>query len=195
MLEKKITFPYTIENANPLQRQIILASIRQIIWVMNYSGLRKFILNFTNQYHKPSFLQTKKTNEWHLQRFIQADSRYGSTFVFPKEIALSIAVNGKKVVFKMENGTVTVDLNTQYSYRQIPSIVNSFVHEYCHIVGMKHKFRNKRWEQQLQTAPFAISSKAEQMVSERMCVTSPVTPTANKPSFTKRISRFFRSRF
>lgn len=159
--------------------------------VVNNPELRNFILNFRNNVtNETRFLQTEKSNSWHLTRFIEAPMEH-----YSEHADIDLKIKFKKNVMHINTnlGSLTVDYNTKHLFRSIPSIVSILVHEYCHLVGMEHSFRNPSWTIWTQTAPYAIGYKAGEITATKMGLGLNQTfYLDNAPTVGQRIERWLR---
>lgn len=175
-----IDVKFTITGGSHLVRNVIYQSVNKFKQVINHRSLRKFILNFTQLHRRgeKSFYQSKHSNAWLLKQFIGSGS-----------IRIDFYIQGHNILAKTNKGAMRFSLSAKHFYCAVPAIVNNLVHEYCHLVGMHHSYFNPGWEKWLQTAPYAIGLKAEEIISKSMGVQSPVQPDAYTPSILVRLKR------
>ena len=191
-IKKPMRVSIEMEGATEIQEKVIRKAIEKLLWAINHESFRKFIRDYTQLDGTQMFKQTKHSNEWHLKRFVEGNERLkAKKGDFEMDLDIKFYFKNNKVIGYTRKGSIEINLNTKYLYRQVPSIVNTLVHEYCHLVGMTHSYRNPGWDFWLQTAPYAIGLKAEEMVSRLLGVQSPVTPDAYKPSLWTRFKRIF----
>lgn len=163
--------------------KIINDAISEIRLVINSSELSNYILNFKNQYGSRHFLQSDKSNKWHYNQFISG-SELGSSSDNAWDSVISFFSSTTEIIGYTDGKQKTIYLNDKYMDRDLPSICNTLIHEYCHLVGMSHSFfQSNEWPQ---TAPYAIGCYTQYLIEKRLGhqTTEPFFP---KASLIKRI--------
>lgn len=174
-MDAKFTINIQTDNA------VIKEAIAQIEWAITQPELKDYILNFKNRYNFRGFLQSDKSNEWHVTKFFDGNSEnntWSANIVYFDSTT--------EIIGYTENSNKTINLNNKYLNRSIPEICNTLIHEYCHMVGMVHSLFNPGDTVWAQTAPYAIGSYVQYMVETKLNL--PTTkPSFPKVSFFKRL--------
>lgn len=151
---------------------IIVEASAYIQWAINQKELQDYILGFKNFYSTKCFLQTRKSNEWHLEKFLEVD--VWEAFIYYFETDSDI------IAYVTPSNNKVINLNKKHMGRPIAELCNTIVHEFCHIRGMEHSTFNPGEDIWMQTAPYAIGAYVQMLVERKigMITTIRVFPEA-----------------
>lgn len=172
---------------------VIRGAIENIEWAINQQELLDYILNFKNQYGDNQFLQTEKSNSWHLNQFTSG-SELGTKIDHVWDSVIAYFNSTTEIYGYIDGKQKIIYLNEMYLGRNMPAICNTLIHEYCHMVGMTHSLLNPGDKIWAQTAPYAIGAYMQYMIETKLGfeTTKPFFP---KVSFFKRVVYRFKKIF
>lgn len=176
------------------ENESLKKAIDLIQWAINEREFREYVLNFRNQYKVRSFLQTKNTNEWHLERLVSgSELNTGTDYTWDSVIAFFSS--NTEIIGYTNDLQKIIYLNDKFLNRDLPSICNTLTHEYCHLVGMEHSLINPGNDIWMQTAPYAIGSYIQYMVEKKLNLPAelPFFPkTSAFKRFKYKLKKFFK---
>ena len=127
---------------------------------------------------------------WHLKTFVEANERglYDSDYEI--DFTITFYFRSNRVIGYTNYGSIVINLNTSFLGLELPKIVNTLIHEYCHLVGHHHSYYNPGWGIWNNTAPYYIGHLAQRYAETMLDL--PLAPVYNPPvSLFSRIKRFF----
>lgn len=172
LIKQNISLNFKTDN------EYIKECLSLIEWAINQEELRYYIINFRNQYNYRSFLQTNDSNYTTLKKFVSGaenDSKADYTW----DSVVHHFISDGSVVAYTEDGKTIININDEYLDREIQEVCNTLVHEYCHLVGMRHNSlaSNTSWESYQQSAPYAIGAYVQYLIEKKLGIET------KKPSF------------
>lgn len=129
-------------------------------WAINQQELRDYILSFENFYGTKCFLQTRNSNEWHLEKFLEAD--IWEAFIWYFETDSDI------IAYVTPSDSRVINLNKKHMNRPISEVCNTIAHEFCHVRSMSHSVFNPGEDIWMQTAPYAIGAYVQMLVERKL---------------------------
>ena len=176
LIEKPMTVTCKFENGTAQQKEYIGKAIDMVEQVINKPEFRRSIIEKNG-----GFTQTTKTNYWHLKSLVEGNERGLDTTDYEMDFIIRFYFTWKGVIGYTNYGSIKINLNTKFTNRSIPPIVNTLVHEYTHLVGHHHSYkRSYLWPN---TAPYWIGNKAQQIAEEIMGIEKTKRPVIRRSLF------------
>lgn len=199
LLTKELTIKYTITGGNKVEKAQLTNAIDYMNTVINTLSFRQKILNNTikrNGKVLRGFEQTNESTTKILERFVQGNER-GTGIDYEMDLDLHFYITrwGKAIAYT-NRGSLEINLNRKYfTHRDISSIANTLTHEYCHLVGMVHSYRNPGWKIWNNTAPYKIGILVEEEILSLLGEPPIRYSKPSKPSIWRRIKNYFWRQF
>lgn len=169
----------------------MVEAINLVQWVVNQGDLRSYILNFTNRFGEKCFLQTRRTNLWHLEAFESGNERgSGRDRIWNIEIRYFDGSSG--ISAYTIPGDRKVWVNRTLLDGEVSDVCSTLVHEYCHLVGMTHSLLDERGEW-MQSAPYAIGAYAGYLIRRKLGLPANIPQIPEASAFQKWRRRIRRS--
>lgn len=164
LMNTRMNVAYSIKGGTQSDAAKLKRAIDMLQIVINSPLFRHEILDYKTVAHG-GFAQTNESSHRILERFVEGAER-GSEIDNEIDLHLFFYINrwGRAIAYTTK-GSIEINLNKKYfGTRGIAELANTLIHEYCHLVGMTHSYRNPGWSIWNHTAPYAIGNLVEKAV-------------------------------